>query len=413
MEHLTRELEAADASATTIRRAVDDLLEASELFEGIGIAVLYETTLYDRFRKWFGEDGYALASRLLQGLGNNENAGAGLALWGLARRANEHACVRAALIQEACFADARHRMVGNPDGDAFLEAWDAFMEAHGHHCRGELELFNPRWSETPDAILEQLRSYLDTEPEQDLLARHRRLAKTRAEALVECRRRLRNPIKRALLSFLVSKTRRCSPLRENAKSRMVRCLAAVRRLLLDVGEAAWPGRSEDVFFLRLDELDRLDEDLAETIGRRRAEYERNRAVTPPPVVIGGFDPHRDAALPPADERTTLRGIGVNPGVVEGPARVVLREGSERVRPGEILVAPFTDPGWTPYFLNAAAIVVDMGGLLSHGSIVARELGIPAVVNVGPATRILSTGRRIRVDGARGLVTLLDTPEPGA
>jgi pyruvate,water dikinase len=77
-----------------------------------------------------------------------------------------------------------------------------------------------------------------------------------------------------------------------------------------------------------------------------------------------------------------------------------------VRPGEILVAPYTDPGWTPYFLNAAAIVVDTGGLLSHGSIVARELGIPAVVDVGPATRRLRTGQRIRVDGARGTVEIL-------
>jgi phosphoenolpyruvate synthase/pyruvate phosphate dikinase len=88
--------------------------------------------------------------------------------------------------------------------------------------------------------------------------------------------------------------------------------------------------------------------------------------------------------------------------------VILRsDATERVLPGEILVAPFTDPGWTPYFLQAAGIVMDMGGMLSHGSVVAREYGIPAVVNVGPATKLIKTGQMIRVDAGRGEVTILD------
>lgn len=91
-----------------------------------------------------------------------------------------------------------------------------------------------------------------------------------------------------------------------------------------------------------------------------------------------------------------------------PARVILRASNqETVQPGEILIAPFTDPGWTPYFVPAAAIVMDQGGLLSHGSIVAREYGIPAVVNVGPATKLIRTGQIIQVDGDRGEVRVLD------
>jgi len=94
------------------------------------------------------------------------------------------------------------------------------------------------------------------------------------------------------------------------------------------------------------------------------------------------------------------------GVVTGRARVLLRAGTDQLEPGEILVAPFTDPGWTPYFINAAAIVMDLGGLLSHGSIVAREFGIPAVVNVGPATEVIETGQMLRVDGGKGRVEIL-------
>ncbi|HEX9093659.1 MAG TPA: PEP-utilizing enzyme, partial [Coriobacteriia bacterium] len=95
------------------------------------------------------------------------------------------------------------------------------------------------------------------------------------------------------------------------------------------------------------------------------------------------------------------------GIARGRARVFLSaETDEEVLPGEILVAPFTDPGWTPYFVPAAGIVMDLGGLLSHGSIIAREYGIPAVVNVGPATRIVSTGDLIEVDGNTGEVRIL-------
>jgi phosphoenolpyruvate synthase/pyruvate phosphate dikinase len=104
---------------------------------------------------------------------------------------------------------------------------------------------------------------------------------------------------------------------------------------------------------------------------------------------------------------TLKGISVSAGVARGPARVFLTvDTDEPVLPGEILVAPFTDPGWTPYFVPAAGIVMDMGGLLSHGSIIAREYGIPAVVNVGAATQFIKTGQLIEVDGDVGEVRIL-------
>jgi pyruvate,water dikinase len=124
--------------------------------------------------------------------------------------------------------------------------------------------------------------------------------------------------------------------------------------------------------------------------------------------VGRFDP---LCCPPdgfdAGARI-LTGLAISSGVAVGVARVILRsDTSEQVLPGEILVAPFTDPGWTPYFLCAAGIVMDLGGLLSHGSIIAREYGIPAVANVGSATRIIRTGQRLHVDGNRGEVRILD------
>ena len=140
---------------------------------------------------------------------------------------------------------------------------------------------------------------------------------------------------------------------------------------------------------------------------RKAEFAFHRSLVPPPVVVGQFDPAAIAAedAPPATR--VLHGLAASAGVATGPARVMLRpQEGQPILPGEILVARFTDPGWTPYFLAAAGIVMDVGGMLSHGSIVAREYGIPAVVNVGSATRTITSGQVVRVDGDHGVVTVL-------
>jgi pyruvate,water dikinase len=103
----------------------------------------------------------------------------------------------------------------------------------------------------------------------------------------------------------------------------------------------------------------------------------------------------------------LEGIPVSPGIVTGPARVILRaDDHEQVLPGELLIAPFTDPAWSPYFITAAGVVMEQGGILSHGSIVAREYGLPAVTNVASATRVIRTGDLVQVDGNRGCVSVL-------
>ena len=193
-------------------------------------------------------------------------------------------------------------------------------------------------------------------------------------------------------------------------------MAIIRSALLELGQRLVGNNllenRDDIFFLQLEEIDsvqkgKTDFDIKETIASRRTEHERNRAITPPKVIIGKFDPDNFVPDEVDESAKILKGLSVSPGVVSGPARVILRSDSqERVRPGEILVAPFTDPGCTPYFLPAAAIVMDMGGLLSHGSIVAREYGIPAVVNVGPATKIIKTGQTIQVDGDNGVIKIL-------
>ena len=194
-------------------------------------------------------------------------------------------------------------------------------------------------------------------------------------------------------------------------------VAILRRAALEAGrrlkERGLLRDPNEVFFLRLEELapalrGEAALDVPAVVAARKAEQERLRRFEPPPVVVGEYRPARFEQADPIPQKHTLVGVAVSPGVVTGKARVILElDPADRVEPGEILVAPFTDPGWTPYFLAAAGVVVDVGGLLSHGSVVAREYGLPAVVNVGPATRLIQTGQRLQVDGDRGVVTILD------
>jgi phosphoenolpyruvate synthase/pyruvate phosphate dikinase len=132
----------------------------------------------------------------------------------------------------------------------------------------------------------------------------------------------------------------------------------------------------------------------------------NIDIVPPPLIFGIFDKSVYYKNPEPVSTDEMHGLSVSPGVATGRARVLLRSGGDNVlEKGEILIAPYTDPGWTPYFIPAAGIVMDMGGLLSHGSIIAREYGIPAVVNVGHATRIIRSGQMVTVDGNRGVVKI--------
>lgn len=233
-------------------------------------------------------------------------------------------------------------------------------------------------------------------------------------AAAEVLARLRGP-RRAFFKRALAWGRESARTRENIKSESVRWLVAIRHALLALGarkaETGVLESADDVFFLEYGELGMLasgeERDWRAVVDPRRAEHERFERLSPPPVVVGTWD-ESSGPWTVGESARTLKGISVSSGVARGRARVFITVDTDQpVYPGEILVAPFTDPGWTPYFIPAAGIVMDMGGLLSHGSIIAREYGIPAVVNVGPATRIISTGQMIEVDGDTGEVRILD------
>jgi rifampicin phosphotransferase len=384
------------------------------LYSVVGFASLQ--TLGTLCPRWFGSEGGSIANRLLAAMGGMDDAEAGLDLWRLAQKAHETSDVEKIVLDECPWDKTARKLFETAGAEVFLKEWDVFMARHGHHCRGELELGNARWSEEPDYILSIMRNYLGGLGRADPLANYSRYAEERQEIVRLCRRRLKNPIKRVIFNRLLARAQEFSLGRENTKSDLTRITGLWRKMLLELGrrlrESDTLSAAEDIFFVKMEEIvpvvrGQAQFDVRQVVAQRRAEYERNTSVVPPMVVFGQFDPDTVAPELVDPDVELFNGLAVSSGVATGKARVILRaDTDQQVSPGEILVAPFTDPGWTPYFIPAAGIIMDQGGILSHGAIIAREYGIPAVVNVGPATKIIKTGQTVQVDGNRGIVRIL-------
>ena len=212
------------------------------------------------------------------------------------------------------------------------------------------------------------------------------------------------------MRFLAKRMRALAGLRESPKFFVIRLMGYVREALLDSGkelvEASRLEAAEDLFFLRFSEL-ASDADWRESVGTRRRAYEHEQHRRQiPRVLTSEGEAFYESGPDVGDEDDVLVGAPVSPGVAEGRVHVVLRPEGATLEPGDILVCPGTDPAWTPLFLVAGALVTEVGGMMTHGSVVAREYGIPAVVSVHEATTRLVSGQRVRVDGTTGRVVLL-------
>lgn len=397
---------------TLASEIVRGLLDLGGALAYAGVGMLGYNVLANQTRRWLGDETGSLANRLLGGRGGVDSADAGLRLAALASLARAQPQVLSAVMVGIDWDDVRLRLAKTDHGAGFVRLWDSFMAEHGHHTRGELEMAAPRWSEQPEAVLASLRALL-TSNASDLEATHAESGRGAAESEREALERL-GPLRRTMLRRTLAQAVLGARTRENVKSEGVRRLAAGRAILLVLGRRLTArgliAAPDDIFYLRWDEVADVMAETAkgrDMVAARRELHERWLAVEPPPVVIGEWDGRAPAGKGghPLDE---LHGLAVSPGVARGHARVIASVLSEeRLLPGEILVAPFTDPGWTPWFAAAAGIVVDMGGMLSHGSIIAREYGLPAVVNVAAGTKAISSGDLVEVDGDRGVVRVLE------
>lgn len=353
-------------------------------------------------------DAERLERELLTGLADVESATPGLSLWHIAEMARGEPAVRELLTTNEPSALSMRDL---PEGPT-RRALERFFTAHGYRGAREAEIAEPRWAEDPSLPFATLRAHLTRrEGVASPVDVERKQRELRDRASHELERQVPAPA-RIAVRHLLSLVRRFMRLRERLRGNVVQVLGLFRAVALDasrriaVGE---PGVPEGgAFYLSLDELHaylrgdvRL---LAPLITRRSLQLERDRQLPDPPDTFVGFPPPLPAEPGQGD---VLVGLAACSGVVRAKARVLMSPAEAgELRAGEVLVAPYADVGWSPLFLVAAAIVTDLGGPLSHAAVVAREYGVPTVVNVKDGTRRIATGDELEVDGGAGTVRVL-------
>ncbi|GAA2125742.1 phosphoenolpyruvate synthase [Arthrobacter humicola] len=353
---------------------------------------------------------------VLRGLPNNVTTEMDLELWHLAVTIGANAASREVFLAHSPEELAARYAAGTLPAVA-QTGLRGFLDRYGHRAVAEIDLGMPRWSEKPDHILGMISNYLHVEdPEQApdrQFARAEEHAEARIRDLVE-RTRARSRLRARQVEFCLRRTRQLSGLRELPKFYIVLALAEMRRQLNKVGaELARSGSiaaADDVYFLEFDEIrvGLRGADLHGIVADRRRLYdtELRRRRIPRLLLSDGTDVEA-AMLAKSPASGALAGTPASAGTATGRVRVIMDPVGAHLEPGEILVAPSTDPGWTPLFMTAGALVMEMGGVISHGAVVAREYGIPAVVGVPDATTRLRTGQTVTVDGAAG--TIVEEP----
>jgi rifampicin phosphotransferase len=370
--------------------------------------------LNDKLWEWLGEKNAADALTL--SAPDNITSQMGLALLDVADVIRPWPQVVTFLedIQNESFLDELPRF---PGGAEAREAIASYLDRYGMRCVGEIDITRPRWCERPStlvpALLDHVRNFgpgaAGQRFEQGLRrARDKeRDVLTRLEALPDGERKARET------KQMIDQVRAFIGYREYPKYGIVSRYLLYKRALLEearrlVRQGVLVGE-EDIFFLTFEEL----HDVVRTgrvdhrVIRERAEAFRSYgALTPPRVLTSNGDALNGAYRRDGVPEGALVGLAVSTGIVEGRARVVLDIERADLRPGDILVTAFTDPSWSPLFLGIAGLVTEVGGLMTHGAVIAREYGLPAVVGVEHATQAIQDGQRIRVHGSDGYVEIL-------
>jgi pyruvate,water dikinase len=290
-------------------------------------------------------------------------------------------------------------------------------------CPGEIDIANVRWRESPTALVPSILSHIHTlapGEHRDKFIQGEKEAQEAENAIIsDVRRTPGGRFKSRILARLIRNYRNLAGLRELPKYTLIRHFDIYKRAIFEEANVLVKSgklyHESDVFYLSLNELlavmdGTFDGSIQKLIVNRKWQHQGNKKLIPPRVMTSDGEVitgrRRDVKAPEG----SLIGTPVSSGVVEGYAKVVLRPDEARLKSGEIMIAPFTDPGWTPLFHSAKGLVMEVGGMMTHGAVVAREYGLPAVVGIDHATRILKDGAYIRVDGTTGYVQVLEEPK---
>ena len=370
--------------------------------------------LNELVQEWLGEKN--AADPLTQSVPGNVTAEMGLALLDVADVIRPHPDVVAFLehVKDETFLDELPALDG---GREARDAIQAYLDKYGMRCVGEIDITRPRWSERPTTLLPMiLANVKNAEPgagerrfEQGL----QQAAHKERELLARLRAMPDGEQKAEEAKRLIDRIRTFAGYREYPKYHMVSCYFVYKQALLHdadrLVQAGVLGDREDIFYLRFEEFrdvvaaNQVDDEL---IRQRKDAFTSYQALTPPRVLTSDGEAvagtYRRTDVPAG----ALTGLPVSAGTAEGRARVILDMADADLEPGDILVTAYTDPSWTPAFVAIKGLVTEVGGLMTHGAVIAREYGLPAVVGVEHATRLIRDGQRIRVHGTDGYIEIL-------
>jgi rifampicin phosphotransferase len=361
-------------------------------------------------------DGPALAMELTRGLPHNVTTEMDLALWHASRAIDADPASRATFARCDAGWLTSDYLAGRLPAAA-QQAVASFLQRYGSRGLAEIDLGRARWSDEPTHIFQVLKSYLLIQDEASsptaMFAAGAAKANAAGEQIVVALRKTPGGwFKARIARWMIRRTRELAGLRETPKFTIIQVFGVLHQALLAEGAKLTAqgivAKPEDIFFLHSAELKIGDLSTArEHVAERRQVYNRECARRQIPRIMLSDGTTFYDSIPAGDSDAVLTGSPVSAGTVEGIVHVVFDPRSAQLAPGEILVCPGTDPAWTPLFLAAGGLVMEVGGMMTHGSVVAREYGIPAVVGVGQATMRLKTGQRVRVDGSSGQIIILD------
>lgn len=370
-------------------------------------------TLLERY---LGEDTELLQAKLITGISGNVTMESNIRLWDLAQVAKSLPVV-SECIRKTSYPELIEVLEGTAEGCEFLGALDAFLREYGHR-EIRMDIVYPTWGEDPTPVIDFVRSYLDADEKQSPHRQQARLVKERRETTEEVISHIEESlVGRILISplfrWILKQTQIHTRERDTMHFELTRLFPPFRHFLNVLG-TRWTNRgdlnrADDIYYLHFTELQDLAQapgPMHEIVATRRTEYEDSKTRAWPDIISSTGEIFLRSQDTIEDAGDYLRGISGSPGMATGVAKVIRGPDEfKRLKKGDILVAPFTSPVWTPLFAIAAGVVTEVGGILSHGAIVAREFGIPAVMSVPGATKLVSGGQRITVDGNRGLVQL--------
>ncbi|MGS2748199.1 phosphoenolpyruvate synthase [Bacillus zanthoxyli] len=368
----------------------------------------------EKMEQWLGEKN--AADTLSQSVQNNITSEMGLALLDVADVIRPYPEVIAYLqhIEDDSFLD---ELVQFKDGEKVRDAIGAFLNKYGMRCSGEIDITKTRWSEKPTTIIPMILNNIRDfeagaskrkfeEGLQEALKREEELL-DKLQYLADGKQKVEETKR------MISIIRNFAGYREYPKYGMINRYFIYKQALLKEAEQLVRNNViteiEDIYYLTFEELhevvrtNKLD---YKVIHKRKNEYKLYEKLTPPRVITSDGEiiigKYKRENLP----TEAIVGLPVSSGVVEGRARVILNMEDASLEDGDILVTAFTDPGWTPLFVSIKGLVTEVGGLMTHGAVIAREYGLPAVVGVENATKRIKDGQRIRVHGTEGYIEIV-------